>query len=118
MPYQARKTEIGQRRDRVRFLEPVSTDDGMGGQSVTRYRTVVTTWMEMTALDERSKEALAAQQLTARHAYHGNMRYRADVFASAEQWRLSWRNRTLEIHSVTDDDGRKQRLIILCAEVQ
>lgn len=118
MPYQRTQTAIGTRRDRVTFLEPVTTDDGMGGQDVTRWRTKLKTWMAVTALDERSKEALAAQQLTARHAYHGDMRYREDVFASGELWRVNWRDRTLEVHSVTDDDGRKRRLVLQLAEVQ
>lgn len=115
MPYQGPRVPIGQRREKVQLLEAQTTDDGMGGQTVTRWKTIGEPWAAVQPLDERTKEALMGAQITARHAYHITIPYRIGL---TPQMRLVWRNQTLEIHTVTDDEQRRRRLILQCAEVQ
>ena len=115
MPYQAPRIPIGARREKVTLQEPVQSDDGLGGQAVTTWRTKAEPWAQVIALDERTKEALAAQQITARHAYHVAIPYRSDVSA---RLRVIVRDTTMQIHSVTDDEGRRRRLILQVGEVQ
>jgi SPP1 family predicted phage head-tail adaptor len=53
--------------------------------------------------------------LTARHAYHFDTAYRTDLLPTMT---LEYRGKTLQIHTVVDDDARKKRLILYCSEVQ
>lgn len=117
MPYQKTRTPIGRRRHRISILRPNTTDDGMGGQvlSTTGWQTIGQTWAAVSALDERDREALAALQISARHAYHIDMPYRSGIRPTM---RLVWQDKTLEIHTVVDDDGMRKRLIVQCAEIQ
>lgn len=115
MPYQRARTAIGTRRERILIRVAVTSDDGMGGQAVSRYRTVAEPWAAVTALDERDKEALAAQQITARHSYHMDIRYRQGITPAMQ---VQWRDQTFEIFTVADDDMRKKRLILQVGEVQ
>ncbi len=114
MPYQRLRTPIGKRRDRAIVQVRSSTDDGMGGQGGAP-STLVTIWVAPVPLDERSQEAIMAGQLTARAAYHFDTRYRTDLRPTQQ---LVWRGKTLQIHSVVDDDAQKRRLILYCSEIQ
>lgn len=122
MPFQGPKTPIGQRRTRVHFERQEMEDDGMGGLTPTGNG-----WIEsghafaaVTALDERGRESLSALQIQGRAAYHVDMAYREAL--TDEQvpttWRLRIGQKRLEIQSVQDDTGRKQRLILLATETQ
>ena len=118
MPYQSVRTPIGRRSQRIQIQALQTSDDGMGGQvaiTSTGWATIGTAWAKVTALDERTKEAIAARQLTASQAYHLDIPYREDVEPTM---RILWPRQTLEIQSVSDDDGRKRRLILLGTEVQ
>ena len=114
MPYQRVRTAIAQRRERVHIEEPVLSEDS-GEQQIVRWRTVAEPWASVQALDERGREALAAAQLTVTQAYHIDIPYRSGVSPTL---RLTWRDKTLQIHSAVDDDGRRERLVLLCSEVQ
>lgn len=87
----------------------------MGGQTVLGWQAVARPWAKVEALDERTKEALMAGGMTARHAYHVVIPYRADVTATQ---RLIVRNTTMQIHSAVDDEGRRRRLVLQVGEVQ
>ena len=118
MAYQRPRTPIGKRTQRIHLQSLATTDDGMGGKvaaSPLGWRTVAHAWAKVEALDERTKEALLAQQVTARHAYHMDIAYRDGV---EPQMRVKWRDKTLEIQTAADDTGRKRRLILMCSEVQ
>jgi SPP1 family predicted phage head-tail adaptor len=58
---------------------------------------------------------LASQQITARHAYHVVIPYRAGV---TPDLRLIVRDTTMQIHTVVDDEGRRRRLVLQVGEVQ
>ena len=115
MPYQRPRIPIGKRREKVAIQEPVTTSDGMGGQTVIRWRTIGEPWAHVTALDERDKEALAAQQITAKHAYHVVIPYRSDLTPAV---RMILRDTTMQIHTVVDDEGLRRRLTLQVGEVQ
>lgn len=115
MPYQRPRVPIGARREKVTLQEAQTTSDGMGGQAVTKWVTVGEPWAHVTALDERDKEALAAQQITAKHAFHVVIPYRSDVTPSL---RLILRDSTMQIHTVVDDEGKRRRLTLQVGEVQ
>lgn len=115
MPYQQSRIPIGQYRERIEIQKASTSDDGMGGQGNT-WRTVAQSVpAQVWALDERTKEALAAQSITARHGYHVAIRYRTDV---TPKMRAIVRDSTMEIHTVVDDEGKRRRLILQVGEVQ
>src|SRR5512138_1546086 len=103
MPYQTSRTPIGQRRNKVTLQEAVMADDGMGGQSVTKWRTVAEPWASVVPLDERTRESEGGAQLTAQHGYHVDIRY---VSGITPQMRVVWGDKTLEVHTVVDDEAR------------
>ena len=117
MPYQMPRVPIGGRRERVTLQEAVTADDGLGGQAVTKWRTVGEPWAQVQALDERTKEGMAAQGITARHGYHVTLPYRADISVRPEL-RVIVRDTTMQIHTVTDDEGRRRRQILQVGEIQ
>lgn len=117
MPYQMPRIPIGRRREKIELQEAVTEDDGLGGQTVTRWRTIGEPWAQVQALDERTKEGMAAQGITARHGYHVAIPYRTDIDVRPEL-RLIVRDSTMQIHTVTDDEGKRRRLILQVGEVQ
>ncbi len=114
MPYGNTRTRIGARRSRIAFQKPSTSDDGMGGQNPT-WTTVGHAWAEMTGLDERARESLAALQIQGRAVYHADIRHRTGLDPTM---RVKWRDKTLEIQSVQDDTGLRRRQILLLTEVQ
>ena len=115
MPYGQRRIPIGKRREKVTIQEAQTSDDGMGGQTVSKWRTVAEPWAAVQALDERTKESLMAQSITARHGYHVIIPYRTDLSA---KHRIIVRDTTMQIHSITDDEGKRRRLVLQVGEVQ
>src|SRR5262245_19671137 len=99
MPYQRPRTPIGRRREKISLQREVAADDGAGGQSVT-WQTYAQPWGEVTPLDARDQEALAAMQLTVKHGYHFAIPYRTDT---TPKDRLVYRGKTMEIKTVVDD---------------
>ena len=116
MPYQRKRTPIGQRHERLIIQRLTSTDDGIGGQS-SSWETVVRTWASVVPLDERSKEAVEGGQLTGVHNYHFDIRYRTAEWPQPAD-RFVWRGRTLEVRTVVDDEALNRRLIVQASEVQ
>lgn len=115
MPYGQKRVPIGQRREKVTLQEAVTADDGMGGVTVTKWQTVGEPWAQVTALDERDKEALAAQQITAKHGYHVVVPYQSGITPAL---RVIVRDTTMQIHTVVDDEGKRRRLTLQVGEVQ
>jgi SPP1 family predicted phage head-tail adaptor len=115
MPYGQKRISIGRRRERVEIQAAVITDDGMGGQAVSKWQTVGEPWAEVQALDERTKESMYAQGITARHGYHIAVPYRDDL---SVKHRIIVRDTTMQIHSLVDDTGNRRRLILQVGEVQ
>jgi SPP1 family predicted phage head-tail adaptor len=114
MPYQQRRIPIGRRRERIAIQRASTSGDGMGGQSNV-WTTIAEPWAQIWPLDERDKEALAAQQITAKHGYHIAIPYRADIRPTM---RAIIRDTTMEIHTVSDDEMRRRRLVLQVGEVQ
>lgn len=114
MPYGQKRVPIGRRRERIALQKAVLVDDD-GAQRVTEWKTVGEPWAEVQALDERTKESLYAQGITARHGYHVIIPYRSDV---TSKLRAIVRDTTMQIHSVVDDEGKRRRLVLQLGEVQ
>ena len=115
MPYQRQRVPIGQRRERIAVQRAIRVDDALGGQAVTKWRTIAEPWASVLALDERDQEGLSAEQLTARHGYHITLPYSTDI---TPQTRLIWREKVLSIFTVADDESRRRRLVVYAGEVQ
>ncbi len=116
MAYQSPRTHLGARRTRLTLLIQETSDDGMGGQvSVDGFRPARTVWAREEPLDERTKEAIAAGQLTAKSGSFFDIAYRTDVTV---QMRAQAGGQTYEINSVKNDDARKKRLLLYCTEIQ
>lgn len=107
---------IGKLSEWVTIQHATQTDDGMGGTSVTWPEEA---WTKTTAsvlpLTLSERERLASMQITALQSYRVVMRYRAGVTVKD---RLGWRDKTLQIHTVTDDVSAKRRLVMECTEIQ
>jgi SPP1 family predicted phage head-tail adaptor len=106
-------TGIGQLRDRVEIQRAITTDDGAGGQAVTKWQPIASIWAEVLPL--AGNEGLVAEQITALQTLRIRTRYRSDF---TPKDRLVWRGKTLQIHALTDVDGRKKYLALLAGEVQ
>jgi len=115
MGYGQVRIPIGARRERVQVQRAVTVDDGMGGQTVTKWALVAEPWAAVQPLDERDKESLKAQQITASHAYHVVIPYRTGI---TPKMRVVYRGKPLEIHTVVDDEQRSRRLFLQVGEVQ
>jgi SPP1 family predicted phage head-tail adaptor len=115
MPYGQKRITIGKRNERVEIQIALTSDDGMGGQAISKWKTVGEPWANVQALDERTKEALMAQSITARHGYHVVIPYRSDL---TPKHRIIVRDTTMQIHSITDDEGKRRRLVLQVGEVQ
>jgi SPP1 family predicted phage head-tail adaptor len=123
VPYQQVRTPIGKRRERGTLQRRETSDDGLGGQTPSSTQddgwvTVCRPWYRPTVLDERANESLIAAKITARQAYHFDMRFREDVYDDGHAMRMLYRGKTLSIHTVADDEGMRRRLILLCTETQ
>lgn len=114
MAYGQKRIPRGDYRELVTIQQASSSDDGMGGQ-VNGWTTFAQPWAKVEALDERTKEALMAQQITARHGYHVVIPYRSGITPAM---RIIVRDTTMQIHSAVDDEGRKRRLVLQVGEVQ
>ena len=115
MPYQQPRVPIGRRREKIAIQEPLTMDDGMGGETLLRWQTMSEPWAQVAALDERDKEALAALKITAKHGYHVTIPYKTGI---TQKHRRLVRNVPMEIHTLVDDEGRRRRLVIQCGEIQ
>jgi SPP1 family predicted phage head-tail adaptor len=115
MPYQSPRIPIGQRREQITIRQRVTTDDGMGGQLETGTEIVAEPWAQVIALDERTNEAMAGQQLTARHGYLVTIPYQEGI---TPRLIVNVRDTTMEIHTVADDEGLRRRLVLQVREVQ
>ena len=94
-------------KERVSVQEPVASSDGQGGQQIS-WEVVATVWAEVSIVGNGGRERETAQQTQAAAGYRVRMRYRADIDATM---RLQWRDRTLAIHSVHEQDDRLELLV-------
>ena len=116
MPYQRARTPIGRRREYIQLQERSSSSDGIGGQVVS-WATVARSWASVVPLDRNDQESIRAGQETVEHSFHFDMRYRWNTRPTPKM-RILWRDRTLEIRTVVDDDVMRKRIIVQCGEVQ
>ena len=103
---------IGRMNQRVRIEQAVSVTDGHGGQS-TSWTARAVVWALVEPLT--SREALAAQQVTAVLSTAVTIWFRDDISVKD---RICLRDRTLHIESYQDPTGRRDELRLLCSEVQ
>lgn len=118
MPYGRTRTPIGSRKERIGFQTRLMESDGMGGQSEANavgWRTRRSAWAAVTALDERTREALrAGGQVTAQAAYHMDIAFTTRL---EPQVRVSWKNKVFEVHQAVPDVPNK-RIILTVSEIQ
>lgn len=117
MPYGQRRIPIGKRREKVAIQAATVADDGMGGQTITKWKTVAEPWASVQALDERATEAIIASQITGRTAFHVVIPFQSWPETTADV-RIIVRDTTMEIHSNTDDEGLRRRRFLYVGEIQ
>jgi SPP1 family predicted phage head-tail adaptor len=93
--------DIGKMRERVTIQSP-SEVRGRSGQTTLEWSNTATVWASVEGLS--SRDILQAQQANVVATHRIRIRHRDDV---AHTHRLVWRNRTMEIASVTDRMGRE-----------
>lgn len=103
--------------DRVVIQQNTTTADSQGGRA-SSWGTLATVWANVRPA--RASEQQQAEALGSHVDYAVTIRYRADVTPSM---RLSWTPyggsaRTIQILGAHDVDGRRQFLLLTCAEVR
>jgi SPP1 family predicted phage head-tail adaptor len=93
--------DIGKMRERVTIQSP-SEVRGRSGQTTLEWSDTATVWASVEGLS--SRDILQAQQANVIATHRIRIRHRPDV---THTHRLVWRNRTMEIASVTDRMGRE-----------
>lgn len=96
----------GKLNRRVEIRRAIVTDDGRGGQ-MSAWSTVDTVWAS--AISQNGREAVIAGSLQGVSAWRITMRWRDDV-QPTDQLRLD--ERDLNIRTVDDPDGSRERLVI------
>lgn len=102
--------DIGKMRERVTIQSP-SEVRGRSGQTTLQWSTLATVWASVEGLS--SRDIMQAQQANVMATHRIRIRHRDDV---THTHRIVWRNRTMEIASVTDRMGREV-LEVLAREV-
>jgi SPP1 family predicted phage head-tail adaptor len=114
MPYQRPTVPIGLRLNKVQIQQAITADDGLGGQTIVRWKTVGEPWAKVEALDERIHEHVEGLQQTAKLAYHITMPYRDGM---TPDLRMIVNDTTMQIHSAVDDNGLRERLVVYVSQV-
>jgi SPP1 family predicted phage head-tail adaptor len=94
---------IGKMRERVTIQSPTEVR-GRSGQTTLEWNAAATVWASVEGLS--SRDIMQAQQANVIATHRIRIRYRDDV---THTHRIVWRNRTMEIASVTD---RMERLVL------
>jgi SPP1 family predicted phage head-tail adaptor len=102
---------IGDLRDRVTLLQPVTTTDALGGQTTT-WSTAATVWAMFRNLTGR--ESLQAGALQSSMTHRAVLRHRTDV---TTRMRVRMGTTTCDITSVRDPNGRREALELDLVEV-
>lgn len=102
---------VGNRRARLLLQqEGTGVPDDAGGYTQT-WLDVATVWAEVEPM--RGQEIVLADKLAGVTTHRVKIRYRADVNAA---WRAKLGTRVLNIRGVTDIEGRRRDLELICEE--
>lgn len=102
---------IGAMDQWLMLQQNVAATDVLGGQGPDNWTDVDEVWAEITPLS--GSERVQAQMTATQLLYRARIYYRADVRAA---WRGRWEGRILQFQAVVLEDGRKDFLVIDCAE--
>lgn len=111
------RTTIGQLSERVTIQQPTASANSQSAAGPLSWSTLATVWALVRAA--AGGERLNVGGTVAVHPYEVIVRYRADV---TPQMRLSWTPfraaaaKTLQILAVHPLDGRREFLMLTCAE--
>jgi SPP1 family predicted phage head-tail adaptor len=94
--------DIGRMRERVTIKSPTEVRSRSGETTLNWDTTLATVWASVEGLS--SRDILQAQQANVVATHRIRIRHRDDV---THTHRIIWRNRTMEIASVTDRMGRE-----------
>jgi SPP1 family predicted phage head-tail adaptor len=94
--------DIGKMRERVTIKSPTEVRSRSGETTLNWDTTLATVWASVEGLS--SRDILQAQQANVVATHRIRIRHRDDV---THTHRIVWRNRTMEIASVTDRMGRE-----------
>ena len=94
--------DIGRMRERVTIKSPTEARSRSGETTLNWDTTLATVWASVEGLS--SRDILQAQQANVVATHRIRIRHRDDV---THTHRIIWRNRTMEIASVTDRMGRE-----------
>ncbi len=100
--------KAGDLRDRVTLQAGAHTDDGVGGRTES-WTTVGTLYAQV--LPTGGRERLEAGSMRGVQGWRVTLRYRSGVTVAH---RLLWNGTPLDIQSVADPDGKRERLVLFC----
>jgi head-tail adaptor len=105
---------IGDRRQRLTFEMPVSTDNGRLGQSVT-YKRLATVWGSLVAM--AAKETEDGDQPVSGIVHQWNVRYSDTMATFTAKGRIRWKGRAFEVTGAMNVDARNDELTGTAVEV-
>jgi SPP1 family predicted phage head-tail adaptor len=103
----------GTLRQRITIQQMTPGNDGQGG--TTRTPSTLVSSLPAAVEPLSGQEAMQVGAQTSELRTKVTIRYRDDVTATQ---RIVWGDRTLQIGSIQDPDGRRRSLELFCAEVQ
>lgn len=101
----------GELNQRITLQRVTVTSDGQGGKDES-WAAFAAPWANV--LPTRGQETLGGTEVTATLATDLLIRFRTDVDATQ---RVILGDRTLEIQSLSDPDGRREALKLTCVEI-
>ena len=106
--------QAGRLREQVAIQQESVTRDEYGAE-VIAWVGVATVWASILPKASGERFLSGAAQLQAEITHTVRIRYRSGITA---KMRLLWGSRYLEVETITDPDGRKRELVLMCREVQ
>jgi SPP1 family predicted phage head-tail adaptor len=108
--------QAGLLRQRITIQQMTAGDDGQGGTTRTPSTLVANLPAEIAPFGRNpGVERFAIGGTVAELSTIVTIRYRSDV---SVRDRIVWGSRTLEIATISDPDGRRRALDLICTEVQ
>lgn len=103
----AKETQIGERRDRIRFEQPTATRSASGGE-VWAWERVAEVWAKVIYQNTRSEEQVLADQVVASTAIAFDIAYRDGI---TEKMRIVFDGSNFDIMYIQKPDYKKSLVI-------
>lgn len=106
--------QAGRLRERVTIQRQSVTRDDYGGE-VIAWVNVKTVWASILPRSSAERFISGSAQELSKISHTVRVRYRSGI---TPKMRLAWGSRVLYVETITDPDGRRRELVLMCEEEQ